>query len=40
MTDYKLKFNDEKLPVREMLGGFLFAMALIAILYFGPFLLP
>jgi formate/nitrite transporter FocA (FNT family) len=32
--------NDDDIPVREMISGFLFSLALLAILYFGPFLLP
>ena len=33
--NYNYKLHDEKLPVREMVGGFLFALALLAILVVG-----
>ena len=37
MNDFRIQFHDEKLPVREMVSGFCFALALLAILVIGMF---
>gem|GEM_PF-2925589 len=40
MNDYNFRLHDEKVPARAIISAILFAASLIAILYFGSFILP
>jgi len=40
MNDFIFKLYDEKLPVKPFIAAVLFAVALVAILYGGSFVLP